>query len=203
MYQPVDSGCLLAVRSPSCCLNLRWDSNALIVACCLAQIIDFNFESGIVDLTVGEAAVGSVELAFLDPKTNSPKPEGATKPSVIMRHLTTQPGRVYSLRQAKQDIDSIYSTGLFEDVNIVPQEAEDSTEQQPKVMLGSYRFCIMKKAVCCCVLHTPATRSDRHTVINRNVCSVLQCAALHREAPASDYQLELLHSLRATKPHIS
>jgi outer membrane protein insertion porin family len=40
---------------------------------------------------------------------------------------------VYSLRQAKQDIDSIYSTGLFEDVNIVPQEAEDSTEQQPKV----------------------------------------------------------------------
>lgn len=101
--------------------------------CMLPQVIDFNFESGIVDLTVGEATVGSVELAFLDPKTKDPKPEGATKPRVIMRHLTTQPGRVYSLRQAKQDIDSIYSTGLFEDVNIVPQEADDSTEQQPKV----------------------------------------------------------------------
>jgi hypothetical protein len=40
---------------------------------------------------------------------------------------------VYNLRQAKQDIDSIYSTGLFEDVNIVPQEADDSTETHPKV----------------------------------------------------------------------
>jgi hypothetical protein len=33
-------------------------------------VIDFNFEGGIVDLTVGEAAVGSIDLAFLDPKTN-------------------------------------------------------------------------------------------------------------------------------------
>ncbi|KAF6264536.1 surface antigen-domain-containing protein [Scenedesmus sp. NREL 46B-D3] len=101
----------------------------------LGQVIDFNFEGGIVDLTVGEAAVGSIDLAFLDPATNSPKAHGATQPGVIRRHLTMQPGRAYSLRQAKQDIDSIYSTGLFEDVNIVPQEAEDSTEQQPKVDL--------------------------------------------------------------------
>lgn len=36
----------------------------------LLQVIDFNFEGGIVDLTVGEAAVGSIELAFLDPATN-------------------------------------------------------------------------------------------------------------------------------------
>jgi hypothetical protein len=44
---------------------------------------------------------------------------------------------VYNLRQAKADIDSIYSTGLFEDVNIVPQEAEDSTESHPKA-----RVCV-------------------------------------------------------------
>jgi hypothetical protein len=50
---------------------------------------------------------------------------------------------VYSLRQAKQDIDSIYSTGLFEDVNIVPQEAEDSTEQQPKVGAWSMHHVLM------------------------------------------------------------
>eukprot|EP00775_Hariotina_reticulata_P007019 gene7019-7233_t len=92
-------------------------------------------QGGVVDLTVGEATVGCLDLAFLDPKTNSPKPQGATKPSIVRRHLTTEPGRVYSLRAAKQDIDSIYSTGLFEDVNIVPQEAEDSTEQHPKVDL--------------------------------------------------------------------
>jgi hypothetical protein len=34
--------------------------------------------------------VGSMELTFLDPKTNSPKTQGATKLSVIQRHLTTQ-----------------------------------------------------------------------------------------------------------------
>lgn len=120
--------------------STRWHSTTehldhlhVCVLFLLLQVIDFNFESGIVDLTVGEATVGSIDLAFLDFKTNSPKSEGATKPNVIKRHLTTQPGRVYSLRQAKQDIDSVYSTGLFEDVNIVPQEAEDSTEQQPKV----------------------------------------------------------------------
>lgn len=112
------------------------------------QVIDFNFESGIVDLTVGEATVGSVDLAFIDPKTNSPKTQGATKPHIIRRHLTTQTGHVYSLRQAKQDIDSIYSTGLFEDVNIVPQEAEDSTEQHPKVGRGGQSVWCVWLLVC-------------------------------------------------------
>jgi hypothetical protein len=40
---------------------------------------------------------------------------------------------VYNLSEAKRDIASIYSTGLFEDVNITPKEAEDSTETRPKV----------------------------------------------------------------------
>lgn len=57
----------------------------------------------------------------------------SAKPCQYPCLLCMQPGRVYNLRQAKQDIDSIYSTGLFEDVNIVPQEAEDSTESHPKV----------------------------------------------------------------------
>lgn len=62
-------------------------------ACLLGcQIVDFGFESGIVDLSVGEATVGSIDLTFLDPKTNSPKPQGATKPSVIQRHLRPHSG---------------------------------------------------------------------------------------------------------------
>lgn len=36
-------------------------------------------------------------------------------------------------KQAKADIDSIYSTGLFEDINIVPKEAEESSERNPRV----------------------------------------------------------------------
>jgi hypothetical protein len=72
---------------------LGWVVNVVARAdcCCVAsQVVDFGFESGIVDLQVGEATVGSMELTFLDPKTNGPKTQGATKPSVIERHLTTQ-----------------------------------------------------------------------------------------------------------------
>ena len=41
--------------------------------------------------------------------------------------------QVYSLRQAKSDIEAIYSMGLFDDVSIRPQPAEGSTLEQPKV----------------------------------------------------------------------
>ena len=41
--------------------------------------------------------------------------------------------QVYNVRQAKQDIDAVYSMGLFDDVNILPQPSEDSTLEQPKV----------------------------------------------------------------------
>lgn len=42
---------------------------------------------------------------------------------------------MYNLHQAKRDIASIYSMGIFEDVSIAPKEAEDSTEQSPKLDL--------------------------------------------------------------------
>jgi hypothetical protein len=40
---------------------------------------------------------------------------------------------VYNVRQAKTDIDAVYSMGLFDDVTILPQPSEDSTPDQPKV----------------------------------------------------------------------
>lgn len=40
--------------------------------------------------------------------------------------------QVYSTQQARSDIDSVYSMGLFDDVNILPQPAEDSTLEHPK-----------------------------------------------------------------------
>ncbi len=39
---------------------------------------------------------------------------------------------MYSTRQARADIDAVYSMGLFDDVNILPQPAEDSTLENPK-----------------------------------------------------------------------
>jgi hypothetical protein len=45
--------------------------------------------------------------------------------------------QLYSDRQAKKDIDAVYSMGLFDDVNIKPVAAEDSTLDQPKVLSPS------------------------------------------------------------------
>ena len=36
------------------------------------------------------------------------------------------------MRQAKTDIDAVYSMGLFDDVTILPQPSDDSTPDQPK-----------------------------------------------------------------------
>ena len=47
--------------------------------------------------------------------------------------MSTPTMQVYNVRQAKQDIDAVYSMGLFDDVNILPQPSEDSTLEQPKV----------------------------------------------------------------------
>ncbi len=86
----------------------------------------------------GEAEFGLKEIllcCFYDDRKSKNLP---LQPScqVITRHLVTKPGRVYNLNQAKRDIASVYSTGLFEDVNISPKEAEDSTETSPKVRGG-------------------------------------------------------------------
>ena len=58
--------------------------------------------------------------------------------------------QVYNVRQAKTDIDAVYSMGLFDDVNILPQPAEDSTLEQPKVgACTRYDSLQMTHALCC------------------------------------------------------
>ena len=41
--------------------------------------------------------------------------------------------QVYNIKQAKRDIDAVYSMGLFDDVNILPSPSEDSNMENPKV----------------------------------------------------------------------
>ena len=43
--------------------------------------------------------------------------------------------QVYNIKQAKRDIDAVYSMGLFDDVNILPSPAEDTTIENPKARL--------------------------------------------------------------------
>lgn len=65
-----------------------------------------------------------VTVRTLDKNTGEPC-KGKTRPEVITRALTIAPGSVYSLRQLKQDLDAIYSTGIFEDVNMVPSPSDE------------------------------------------------------------------------------
>lgn len=41
--------------------------------------------------------------------------------------------QVYNTEQARRDIQSLYSMGLFDDVSMIPHSREDSTADQPVV----------------------------------------------------------------------
>ncbi|RMZ55639.1 hypothetical protein APUTEX25_000222 [Auxenochlorella protothecoides] len=92
-------------------------------------------ESNTVQIAVSEAQVAGLHLRFLDKKTGEARDEGRTRPEVILRHMLTQPGQVYSLAQARRDVEAVYATGLFDDVSIRPQPAEGSTMDAPRVDL--------------------------------------------------------------------
>jgi outer membrane protein insertion porin family len=104
-------------------------------------------EDGVLELGAAEAVVNAVHLRFVDRETGEVKPGGGyTRPAVILRQLATRPGRVYSARQAKADLDAVFAMGLFEDVNLVPQAAagsgggEDGGGQQPPSPSSSSPF---------------------------------------------------------------
>ena len=172
------------------------------------QVTKVDMENGTVDLRFSEMIVNNLNLRFVDRKTGESKEDGATRPEVILRQLTTRPGQVgphfasalagmysgafsmlsslfrdrsadvahpnlvarslahcvrqvmhgqcmpnkqglrmpgaakwnsllreqvYNIKQAKRDIDAVYSMGLFDDVNILPSPSEDSSMDHPKV----------------------------------------------------------------------
>ncbi len=85
-------------------------------------------QEGVVAIKLSEAIVQRLNLQFHNPKTGETKDEGNTRPEVILRQLCTAPGQVYNVRQAKRDIDAVYSMGIFEDVNLLPTPVEDDSE---------------------------------------------------------------------------
>ena len=55
--------------------------------------------------------------------------------------------QVFSDRAAQADIDAVYSMGLFDDISMSPQSAEDSTMENPKVgWLGHVSCCATELA---------------------------------------------------------
>lgn len=102
----------------------------------LGQVIDVDTSSNVAEVKVSEAVVSRVILKYIDKNTNEARDEGKTRPHIILRNLTTQPGQVFSLHQGRRDIDAVYSMGLFEDVSMRPQPSEGSSLEHPKVDLS-------------------------------------------------------------------
>eukprot|EP00252_Welwitschia_mirabilis_P000106 TRINITY_DN10075_c0_g1_i1.p1 TRINITY_DN10075_c0_g1~~TRINITY_DN10075_c0_g1_i1.p1 ORF type:complete len:731 (-),score=127.87 TRINITY_DN10075_c0_g1_i1:281-2473(-) len=91
-----------------------------------AQVSDVEMLSGgIIKLLVSEAEVNNISIRFLDRKTGEPT-VGKTRPETLLRQLTTKQGQVYSLQQARRDVDTLLTMGIMEDVSIMPQSAGDT-----------------------------------------------------------------------------
>ncbi|OOV35438.1 hypothetical protein BV61_00660 [Candidatus Synechococcus spongiarum LMB bulk15M] len=78
---------------------------------------------GVVVLTVREGRVADVEIAFTndDGETTDEDGEpirGGTKDWVITRELSTKAGDRFNRRVLQQDLERLYGTGLFSDINV-------------------------------------------------------------------------------------
>jgi len=99
------------------------------------QVIDVDVQDRVANVKVAEAVVGKVNLRFVPIGGGEPQPHGNTHPEVILRQLQTRPGRVYNLEEAKRDIEAVYAMGIADDVTILPQAADGSSSEAPKVDL--------------------------------------------------------------------
>ncbi|WP_138497511.1 outer membrane protein assembly factor [Nostoc sp. PA-18-2419] len=78
---------------------------------------------GILTLNVAEGLVGDIKFRFVgdDGKTVDSKGNlvgGRTKPDFLQQQLKLKPGQIFQENLVKQDIQQLYSTGLFESVNV-------------------------------------------------------------------------------------
>ena len=112
-------------------LNTWYEDNGV-----LGQVTGVELGTGdVAQVKLAEATVNRISLKYVDSKTAEARDEGKTVPEVILRHVTTRPGQVYNVHQAKADIEAVYSMGLFNDVSIRPSPAEGSTIERPRVDL--------------------------------------------------------------------
>ncbi|XP_024370540.1 outer envelope protein 80, chloroplastic [Physcomitrium patens] len=90
------------------------------------QVTDVEIlQDGVIKVQVAEAEVHNINIRFLDRKTGEPT-VGKTRPDTLLRQLTTKKGQVYSLQQGRRDVETVFTMGIMEDVNLVPQPAGDT-----------------------------------------------------------------------------
>ncbi|CAI5529683.1 unnamed protein product [Closterium sp. Naga37s-1] len=91
------------------------------------QVTDVELLSdGVVRVKVAEAEVNNITIKFRDRKTGEPT-TGKTRPETILRQLMTKKGQVYSLQQGRRDVETVFTMGIMEDVNLIPHPAPGDT----------------------------------------------------------------------------
>jgi len=96
----------------------------------LGQVSDVSVdERNCLVVQVSEVRVASIGIRAIDKESGESAPRRITRDDAILRHVGTRTGDVYSLKQARQDIDSVYAMGVFDDVSMKPQpDPEDQTK---------------------------------------------------------------------------
>jgi outer membrane protein insertion porin family len=89
---------------------------------------------GNVQLVIRQGTVQGVEVQFLNKEGSATNDKGQpirgkTKPWVITREISIQPGQVFNRRNLEEDIKRLYGTGLFADVKVTLRPVADNPGQ--------------------------------------------------------------------------
>jgi outer membrane protein insertion porin family len=83
----------------------------------LAQVLDAQpSRNGVVTIAVAEGVIGDINVRFLD-KEGKPA-EGRTREDFIKSELKLQPGQIFRVDVARQDLQQLYQLGLFDNANV-------------------------------------------------------------------------------------
>lgn len=85
---------------------------------------------GVVTLDVAEGVIEDIEVRFLseDGQTldEEGQPiEGRTRPFIVTREMQSQPGDVFNRDRIQEDLQRVFSLGLFDDINLSVEPGED------------------------------------------------------------------------------
>ncbi len=102
-------------------LNKWYQDNGYV----LAQVIDspkINSD-GTVILQVAEGVIEDIKIQFVDPEGEETK--GKTKKYIITREMQLKPGEIFKRELAQKDLQRVYGLGIFQDINLKLNPAED------------------------------------------------------------------------------
>ena len=102
-------------------LNKWYQDNGYV----LAQVIDspkIN-PDGSVTLQVAEGVIEDIQVQFVNPEGEQAK--GKTQPYIITREMQLKPGEIFKRELAQKDLQRVFGSGIFQDINLNLNPAKD------------------------------------------------------------------------------